>query len=59
MWGGGTRPRGPEPLRAGVFEGADLILSREIRLDHTTLRVRDKDGSPLWKYFLKTIPTGE
>jgi len=40
------------------FEGADLILAREIRLGHTTLVVRDKDGSPYWKYFLKTIPTG-
>jgi hypothetical protein len=39
--------------------GADLILSREIRLDHTTLTVRDKDGNPMWKHFVKTIPTGE
>lgn len=39
------------------FEGADLILAREVRLGKLTFSVRDKDGSPFWKYFQK-IPTG-
>lgn len=41
-----------------TFEGADLILARDVRLGRTTLTVREKSGEPLWKYFLKTVPTG-
>ncbi|MBZ5603071.1 MAG: hypothetical protein LAO79_12270 [Acidobacteriia bacterium] len=40
------------------YEGEDLILSREVQVKHTTLAVRDKNGVPFWKYFLKTVPTG-
>ena len=40
------------------FEGADVLLSQEVRVGHTALVVREKDGTPYWKYFLKTIPTG-
>jgi len=40
------------------YEGEDLILSREVQVKHTALVVRDKDGVPYWKYFLKTVPTG-
>ena len=40
------------------FEGAELILAREVRLGKMTLMVRDKEGTPFWKYFSKAIPTG-
>lgn len=39
------------------FDGAELILAREVRLGKVSLMVRDKDGSPFWKYFSK-VPTG-
>lgn len=35
-------------------EDADLILAREVQLGQTVLMVRDRDGSSLWQYFLKT-----
>jgi hypothetical protein len=40
------------------FAAGDMILAREVKVGHTTLVVRDKGGEPLWKFFLKTIPTG-
>ena len=39
------------------FEGATVVLAREISMNTpggtVTLSLRDKDGAPLWKYFLK------
>jgi hypothetical protein len=39
------------------FEGADLILAREITVVRTTMVLRDRNGRPFW---LRTeIPTGD
>jgi hypothetical protein len=35
------------------FEGSAVVLAREVALGPVTLVCRDKDGSPLWKYFIK------
>lgn len=35
------------------FEGSAVVLAREVTLGPVTLLCRDKDGSPLWKYFIK------
>ena len=35
------------------FEDRTVVLAREITIGTVTLSIRDKDGSPLWKYFLK------
>jgi hypothetical protein len=35
------------------FEDSTVVLAREIRIGTVTLLIRDKEGSPLWKYFLK------
>jgi hypothetical protein len=39
------------------FEGADLLLAREIHMGQIDLVLRDENGSPFWLMF--TIPTGE
>jgi hypothetical protein len=39
------------------FEGSAVVLAREVTLGSVTLVCRDKDGSPLWKYFIK-VPVG-
>jgi hypothetical protein len=39
------------------FEGSTVVLTREVTLGGVTLVCRDKDGSPLWKYFVK-VPVG-
>ena len=35
------------------FEGSTVILASEVSIGTVTLLCRDKDGSPLWKYFMK------
>jgi DNA/RNA endonuclease YhcR with UshA esterase domain len=35
------------------FEGSMVVLAREVSLGTITLVCRDKDGAPLWKYFIK------
>jgi hypothetical protein len=35
------------------FEGSTVVLAREVTIGSVTLLCRDKDGSPLWKYFIK------
>jgi hypothetical protein len=35
------------------FEGSTLLLASEITIGKVTLLCRDKDGSPLWRYFMK------
>jgi len=57
MWGGGTRPRLAEPSGEGRNDQC-------MRRAHGFVKIFDakgrrQDGSRLWKYFLKTIPTGE
>ena len=39
------------------FDGSTVVLAREVSLGTVTLVCRDKDGSPLWKYFIK-VPVG-
>lgn len=39
------------------FDGSTVVLAREVTLGTVTLVCRDKDGSPLWKYFIK-VPVG-
>ena len=39
------------------FDGSKVVLAREVTLGTVTLVCRDKDGSPLWKYFIK-VPVG-
>jgi len=58
------------PLRPGVkdvtvigskvkFEGSDLVLARELRIDHTELLLRDEKGFPNWIWAaVGAIPTG-
>jgi hypothetical protein len=36
-----------------TFEGSTVVLAREVSIGTVTLLCRDKDGEPLWKYFLK------
>jgi len=36
-----------------TFEGSTVILAREVSIGTVTLLCRDKEGEPLWKYFLK------
>jgi hypothetical protein len=35
------------------FEGSTVVLAREVAIGTVTILCRDKDGEPLWKYFLK------
>ncbi len=35
------------------FEGSNVVLAREVTKRPVILLIRDKDGAPLWKYFLK------
>lgn len=35
------------------FEGSTIVLAREVSIGTVTLLCRDKDGEPLWKYFIK------
>jgi hypothetical protein len=35
------------------FEGSKVVLAREVAIGTVTILCRDKDGEPLWKYFLK------
>lgn len=35
------------------FEGSKIVLAREVAIGTVTILCRDKDGEPLWKYFLK------
>jgi hypothetical protein len=35
------------------FEGATLVLASEVSMGNVTLLLRDKEGAPLWKYFIK------
>ncbi len=35
------------------FEDAMVVLAREVSIGTVTIVCRDKDGEPLWKYFLK------
>ena len=35
------------------FEGSKVVLAREVGIGIVTILCRDKDGEPLWKYFLK------
>jgi hypothetical protein len=35
------------------FEGSTVVLAREVTSGTVTILCRDKDGEPLWKYFLK------
>jgi hypothetical protein len=35
------------------FEGSTVVLAREVTLGSVTLVCRDKDGEPLWKFFIK------
>jgi hypothetical protein len=35
------------------FDGAKIVLAKDIVLGSVTLSVRDKAGEPLWKFFLK------
>jgi len=35
------------------FEGSKVVLARELTIGTVTILCRDKDGEPLWKYFLK------
>lgn len=35
------------------FEGTMVVLAREVSIGTVTIVCRDKDGEPLWKYFLK------
>lgn len=41
-----------------VFNGKDLVLTRELRLGKTTLALRDKNGSPNWLWTTKGFPSG-
>jgi hypothetical protein len=36
-----------------TFEGSTVVLAREVSLGTVTLLCRDKEGEPLWKYFIK------
>ncbi len=36
-----------------TFEGAKVVLAREVTREKVTLLIRDKEGEPLWKYFIK------
>jgi hypothetical protein len=36
-----------------TFEGSAVVLAREVSIGTVTLLCRDKDGEPLWKYFIK------
>jgi len=40
------------------FDGADLVLGREVRLGKTTLVLRDAKGSPNWLWMSKGFPSG-
>jgi hypothetical protein len=58
------------PLKAGLkdvgitgskvkFEGNDLVLARELRIDKTVLSLRDETGFPNWLWATRTgISTG-
>ena len=35
------------------FEGSTVVLAREVSIGTVTLLCRDKEGEPLWKYFIK------
>ena len=35
------------------FQGSKVVLAREVSMGTVTILCRDKDGEPLWKYFLK------
>ena len=35
------------------FEGSKVVLAREVSIGTVTILCRDKEGEPLWKYFLK------
>jgi hypothetical protein len=35
-----------------AFEGSTVVLAREVSIGKVTLLCRDKQGEPLWKYFL-------
>jgi hypothetical protein len=35
------------------FEGSPVVLAREVSIGTVTILCRDKEGEPLWKYFLK------
>jgi len=57
------------PLRAGLkdvgvtgskvkFEGNDLVLARELRIDKTVLSLRDEKGFPNWLWATRGESTG-
>jgi hypothetical protein len=35
------------------FNGAPIVLARQITMGHITLALRDKDGVPFWRYWRK------
>jgi len=35
------------------FDGSTVLLAREVSIGTVTILCRDKDGEPLWKYFVK------
>ena len=42
-----------------TFEGNDLVLAREVRVDNTVFSLRDRKGVPSWIWSgLGAIPTG-
>jgi hypothetical protein len=36
-----------------IFEGSTVVLAREVTLGKVTFLLRDKQGEPLWKFFLR------
>jgi hypothetical protein len=38
-----------------TFENSTVVLAREVSMGTVTLLCRDKDGEPLWKYFIKPL----
>jgi len=57
------------PLRAGLkdvtvigsrvkFEGSDLVLARELRVDKTVLSLRDEKGFPNWLWTTRGTTSG-
>jgi hypothetical protein len=36
-----------------IFEGSTVVLAREATLRNVTFLLRDKQGEPLWKFFLR------